>query len=101
MLPSYALEEFYYYNISTVKDVFQYSVNGVIPKDMNAPGQAIILRSDKTSISQNDRHMNRARYLKFYSGDEYDNTAENIVKIQKKIELYFRCLTPDIFADND
>lgn len=101
MLPSYALEEFYYYNISTVKDGFQYSVNGVIPKDMNAPGQAIILRSNKTAISQNDRHMNRARYLKFYSGDEYDNTAENIVRIQKKIELYFRCLTPDIFADND
>lgn len=100
MLPSYALEQFYYYDVFTVKDGFTYRVHGSIPKDMDAPGQAVILRSDKTAIDCNERHLDRTRYLKFYAGQGYDKVIENIVKVQNKIETYFRCLTPDIFADN-
>lgn len=101
MLPSYASEKFYYYNISTIKEGFKYSVNGSIPKELETPGQAIILRSDKIAIDSNNRHLDRSRYLKFHSYDGYDETAEKIIKIQKKIELYFKCLVPDIFVDNN
>lgn len=101
MLPSYASEEFYYYNISTIKEGFKYSVNGSIPKELETPGQAIILRSDKIAIDSNNRHLDRSRYLKFRSYDGYDETAEKIIKIQNKIEFYFKCLVPDIFADNN
>ena len=101
MLPSYASEEFYYYNISTIKEGFKYSVNGSIPKELETSGQAIILRSDKIAIDSNNRHLDRYRYFKFHSYDGYDETAEKIIKIQKKIELYFKCLVPDIFVDNN
>lgn len=70
-------------------------------KNLEVPGQAIILRSDKMAIDRNNRHLDRSRYLKFRSYDGYDETAEKIIKIQKKIELYFKCLVPDIFADNN
>lgn len=101
MLPSYALEEFYYYDVSTVKDGFTYRVHGSIPKDMDAPGQAIILKSEKTAINSNDSHLDQSNFIELYAGQGYDEIAEKIVKVQNKIETYFRCLTPDIFADND
>ena len=100
MLPSYASEVFYFYNIFTVKDGFKYSINAVIPKNLNIPKKAIIVRSEKTAIGSSDRSLNKSHYFKLHTGEEYDETIEKIVKIQKKIELYFRCLTPDIFADN-
>ena len=40
-------------------------------------------------------------FFKFYAGQGYDEIAEKIIKVQNKIETYFRCLTPDIFTDND
>jgi hypothetical protein len=101
MLPSYALEEFYYYDVFTVKDGFVYRIHGSIPKDMDAPGQAIVLRADKTSINRNEGHLDQSNFFKIYTGQGYDEIAEKIVKVQNKIETYFRCLTPDIFADND
>lgn len=100
MLPSYALEEFYFYDVSTIKDGFLYRIHGSIPKDMDAPGQAIILKSEKTAINRNEQHLDKSIFFKFYAGQGYDEIAEKIVKIQNKIETYFRCLTPDIFADN-
>lgn len=100
MIPSYASEEFYFYNIHTVKDGFKYSINAVIPKDLNAPEEAIIIRSEKTAINLADRNLNRSRYFKLHADEGYNEIVEKIVKIQKKIELYFRCLTPDIFEDD-
>lgn len=101
MLPSYALEEFYYYDVSTVKNGFVYRVHGSIPKDMDAPGQAIVLRADEMSINHNEDHLDQSNFVKLYTGQGYDEIAEKIVKVQNKIETYFRCLTPDIFADNN
>nr|DAS92848.1 MAG TPA: hypothetical protein [Caudoviricetes sp.] len=86
MLPSYASETFYFYNIFTVKDGFKYSINAVIPKDLNAPGEAIIIRPEKTAIGSSDRSLNRSRYFKLHIGEGYDEAVEKIVKIQKKIE---------------
>ena len=101
MLPSYALEEFYFYDVSTIKDGFLYRVHGAIPKNMNAPGQAIILKSERTAVNRNEQHLDKSVFFKFYAGQGYDEIAEKIIKVQNKIETYFRCLTPDIFTDND
>lgn len=100
MLPSYAAESFYRYEISTIKDGFKYSVDGSILKEFGTSEQVITLRSDKIAIDQNNRHLNRSRYFKFHSYDEYDEIAKKIIEIQEKIELYFKSLAPNIFADD-